>query len=778
LQCTSCHLPPLHVPSQSEILSQTRQRLEETTTKLKLLKAQHEYAEATIKHQGDKVEEILVLHGEYKSKYSTVKKELQYYREENEVLEVKVSQLDELKEQVDELTQQNHFLESQVTRLCHSPMFKSSKEEEHHKEKDMLRGKIFEMQNAHLIMAQECNQLKRANEELYSQLRSDKNYSSRGTEHDDQPTSDVDRIQIQLKEMEQKCKGKDSDLNQVNQLLKAQICINESLQSQINSDEKESKTQIQALEAKVSELSLRSSNRLQRIRMLENYMEMTSLPLREDAKSLPLRLGPSENALVVHISDGSFTAEGLMSNTTKSFVLLDFHSYESQLSPLASGASPSYDFSATYKMEVDRPLLQALVDGQLIIEVYVLQANSPPKLFAYANVSTSILFRPSAATQMPKLELLSAENDDLAGRLNVTMRLAQPITHPIGDVVSQEEYGCDSMVPSRSRVIPNAICIKIDRVKLSSKSRDEGSYFLHYRLHGYSEVTSLAECNQGVIQFQHDARFPLLSSTSMLIKGSLQLVLFASGVEQTKKFGVVGEGLVALREVLQQGEASVQIVSLEAKVVGSIHLSGSTSLTSINITDDPKQSKVRVQIISQVEELFTTLQDPDDTDGSPTLVKVDRVMQFINPPRGIVATATSLQQQIETNFPEGSASEALSLPPDAERINQSEFRRCVDNTRCSGVLSLPPNDELLDLFLYLSNDSGLTKIRELDYFVASQRLSTRVLQKLSKLSNQDDIQLKTMGDEVNVETLKEFFVNSISRMDEEELSFVFSTISP
>jgi hypothetical protein len=35
-----------------------------------------------------------------------------------------------------------------------------------------------------------------------------------------------------------------------------------------------------------------------------------------------------------------------------------------------------------------------------------------------------------------------------------------------------------------------------------------------------------------------------------------------------------------------------------------------------------------------------------------------------------------------------------------------------------------------------------------------------------------------MGDEVNVETLKEFFVNSISRMDEEELSFVFSTISP
>jgi hypothetical protein len=261
----------------------------------------------------------------------------------------------------------------------------------------------------------------------------------------------------------------------------------------------------------------------------------------------------------------------------------------------------------------------------------------------------------------------------------------------------------------------------------------------------------------------------------MPIKGCLQLVLFASGVEQTKKFGVVGEGLVALREVLQQGEASVQIVSLEAKVVGSIHLSGSTSLTSINITDDPKQSKVRVQIISQVEELFTTLQD---TDGSPTLVKVDRVMQFINPPRGIVATATSLQQQIETNFPEGSASEALSLPPDAERINQSEFRSCVDNTRCREVLSLPPNDELLDLFLYLSNDSGLTKIRELDYFVASQRLSTRVLQKLSKLSNQDDIQLKTMGDEVNVETLKEFFVNSISRMDEEELSFVFSTISP
>jgi len=56
------------------------------------------------KAQEQKLQKILELHKEYKSRYGAVKKEMHLYQEENEVLELRCS----------ELRQDNQFLENKV----------------------------------------------------------------------------------------------------------------------------------------------------------------------------------------------------------------------------------------------------------------------------------------------------------------------------------------------------------------------------------------------------------------------------------------------------------------------------------------------------------------------------------------------------------------------------------------------------------------------------------------------------------------------------------------
>jgi chromosome segregation ATPase len=104
--------------AESDAAATLRQQLQETTVRLNLLKSQNEYAESKMKAQGEKLEQILLLHGEYRTKYTALKKELQFYRADNEALEAKASKIDDMKELITELTEQNSFLEGQVTKLC------------------------------------------------------------------------------------------------------------------------------------------------------------------------------------------------------------------------------------------------------------------------------------------------------------------------------------------------------------------------------------------------------------------------------------------------------------------------------------------------------------------------------------------------------------------------------------------------------------------------------------------------------------------------------------
>ena len=88
---------------------------QESTTKLHLLQSQRQIDQSRMKTQEDKLHSILSLHKEYKARYASVKKELHLYQEENESLNLRIS---ELEESCAELNQGNRFLEKKVQTLC------------------------------------------------------------------------------------------------------------------------------------------------------------------------------------------------------------------------------------------------------------------------------------------------------------------------------------------------------------------------------------------------------------------------------------------------------------------------------------------------------------------------------------------------------------------------------------------------------------------------------------------------------------------------------------
>ena len=65
-------------------------------------------------------------------------------------MEFRASQLEDCAEQVDELTEQNRFLEDKVRRLCELP-----KDEGGKRERDILRRALDETQSAHELLLRE-----------------------------------------------------------------------------------------------------------------------------------------------------------------------------------------------------------------------------------------------------------------------------------------------------------------------------------------------------------------------------------------------------------------------------------------------------------------------------------------------------------------------------------------------------------------------------------------------------------------------------------------------
>ncbi len=125
-------------------------------THLHELATQHKLDTLRMSLQEEKLQKILALHNEYTTRHAMLKKELQFCKSER-------NQMEEYKEEVVELREQNHFLEKQLTKLCDI----GNNEEE----VQMLKDKLLHKESAHDLLLEEVIKLQGENERLRLMIR-------------------------------------------------------------------------------------------------------------------------------------------------------------------------------------------------------------------------------------------------------------------------------------------------------------------------------------------------------------------------------------------------------------------------------------------------------------------------------------------------------------------------------------------------------------------------------------------------------------------------------
>lgn len=125
-------------------------------THLHELATQHKLDTLRMSLQEEKLKKILSLHTEYATRHTALKKQLRYSESER-------NQMEEYKEEVFELREQNHFLEQQVTKLC----------DVGHNDDDIqtLKTMLSQKDSANEILLQEVIKLQEENERLRLLLR-------------------------------------------------------------------------------------------------------------------------------------------------------------------------------------------------------------------------------------------------------------------------------------------------------------------------------------------------------------------------------------------------------------------------------------------------------------------------------------------------------------------------------------------------------------------------------------------------------------------------------
>eukprot|EP01035_Chromulina_nebulosa_P017157 gene17157-22671_t len=109
------------------------------------------------------------------------------------------------------------------------------------------------------------------------------------------------------------------------------------------------------------------------------------------------------------------------------FIVIDFFDYETQTTTLQTSSKPSFDFAMTYKLLIDDFLIRYLASDVVTVEVNM-AIGGDFTLLSRSAIPLNGLLRASPVIQLVNHPLLSIENGELIGHVNLDLRLALPIS--------------------------------------------------------------------------------------------------------------------------------------------------------------------------------------------------------------------------------------------------------------------------------------------------------------------------------------------------------------
>ena len=151
--------PPLHefsdnntstsspLPENALMRDPTKKNLRDTTTKLNLLQARYESLESRAKAQSEIQKQALAKLEQQKAVIRQLRYELEDARHSEALINVEANKAEEQKEHVHELTNQNRYLEQQLTQLCEAPFHFATKQAEKERKIQLQAEEIESLQH-------------------------------------------------------------------------------------------------------------------------------------------------------------------------------------------------------------------------------------------------------------------------------------------------------------------------------------------------------------------------------------------------------------------------------------------------------------------------------------------------------------------------------------------------------------------------------------------------------------------------------------------------------
>ena len=560
------------------------------TRKLNIVQKSYDDLHSRASTQADMQHKSLMKLQDCNNMIQTFQKEIQQLQQQNSELNTELINSKEYKEQVLELTEQNTFLEKQLTELCELPFFKQTnnppiisgnrmqhppnennthvenyeqiklneemtkykeknqelmiKVKEYKEELKIAKDHLQQVQTASISPAKEvhdipriesCDKQNQTDDALWN-FQNDEKLPDCSKDEKNSYNPEEQKYQLIVSDLEDKLTDIEDQLEREKKMMQTQIVLNTELGNKLKKVSSQNSQSVASLNNKIDELQIISTQRLERIRYLENQVKETHTAeskqemfvknecqrqddtlgdhqkydsLIEEATSNSV--GADEAILEIRVEKIEFCQESKQHIEKRHILLVDFHGFESQATDSFHGANPSLDFTVSYKLHLTPFTLYLMRVYPIMFELFTLQESEQhvePSMIAGSSLSLEHMLENALLKKC--LRIICPHNENLIGKIYVSLRIEPPIAniqidklkenHTIPSPLMAHSTVCHLNPYQRYTKAANddffhsnnscSLTITLNKVAIdvSMLKHDSEQIYIHYQFLGYPDV--------------------------------------------------------------------------------------------------------------------------------------------------------------------------------------------------------------------------------------------------------------------------------------------------
>ena len=445
------------------------EELQEARVQIKLLEVKYAKLETQSQSQMELQQETRKKLKECNDHIRKLREEIHILRKEKKEIFKEARMAEEHRDQVEELMDQNKFLEEKFKKLCELPF----EEEEQSSTEEHLKQHILDVESQNTSLKDEITGLREINKEqtklnqvsqdlmkkwkqnfqevehevedciktrgkMYFDLTalqeknvehgSDKGVQFNGTE--------VDSVSVQTEPTQPETPEKDQgskkvlSVVQLRKMLDEQVARNKKLQTEVDVVKNEETQTVNKIVSKFDELQLLASQKLDQIRRMDQQEKHDEKLGRREyilSDSDSSESSPEEMTLVLSLQNAHLS-EHIFTRSNKTMITIDLLDYETKCSPVGVGHMPNFDFSNKYKLLLNPYILEQLDQDKASVEICLYAVSPETKLVANAFVSLKQLMENANQNFQIGLSALNRNRDQIGSICVNTLLLDRSVS--------------------------------------------------------------------------------------------------------------------------------------------------------------------------------------------------------------------------------------------------------------------------------------------------------------------------------------------------------------